>query len=201
MPLDELFRKNRFLVQEQAGLLKPAFQSDILDAETGDTLLECREDRMGRWTRLVRFSHYRRTTPFDLRVRTTTGEPVMRVTRGIPIVVSRVQVFDDANALIGVFRQRSFSFGGAFDVLDATDQPVCSLKGKRGGTDFRFVTPENVELARITKQWAGLSKELFTSADHYALEIDPAVPPDDVLRRLLLASAICIGMVLKIELP
>ena len=49
----------------------------------------------------------------------------------------------------------------------------------------------------MTKKWAGLGKELFTSADNYILQISPQVPPGDTVRKLILAAVMCIDMVLK----
>ena len=40
-------------------------------------------------------------------------------------------------------------------------------------------------------------REFFTSADNYVLEISDSVPPDDVIRQLILAAVMCIDMVLK----
>ena len=49
----------------------------------------------------------------------------------------------------------------------------------------------------MTKKWAGLGKEMFTSADNYILEIAESVPADSRLRILILAAVLCIDMVLK----
>ena len=54
-----------------------------------------------------------------------------------------------------------------------------------------------VELANVTKKWAGLGKELFTSADNYMLSIGQSVPSTDASRILILAAVMCIDMVLK----
>ena len=105
-------------------------------------------------------------------------------------------MLDANNQYIGGFKQKLFSIGGAFTVLDANAQPVCELKGKWTGGDFRFLSGE-VELAHVTKKWAGLGKELFTSADNYVLEISQSVPADSVARQLILAAVMCIDMVLK----
>ena len=53
------------------------------------------------------------------------------------------------------------------------------------------------ELAHVSKKWAGIGKELFTSADNYVLQISDEVPPDSKLRQLILAAVMCIDMVLK----
>lgn len=61
----------------------------------------------------------------------------------------------------------------------------------------RRVVAGDRELASVSKKWAGLGKELFTSADNYVLRIADEVPKDSPLRLLLLAAVLCIDMVLK----
>lgn len=197
----DVLNRRLFFVKEDIGLLKAANNCDILDPETGQVIMECREENLGRLTRFFRFSEYKRTTPFDIRVRTPDGRQVVRVKRGIPVIVSRVNVLDEDDNPIGGFKQKLFSFSGAFDVLDAEEQPVCTLKGGITGWNFRFLAAGDIELARVTKKWAGLGKELFTSKDNYMLEIDDAVPRDSTIRQLIFASVLCIGMVQKIDVP
>ena len=52
-------------------------------------------------------------------------------------------------------------------------------------------------MAHVSKKWAGLGKEMFTSADNYMLEISNDVPQNDDVRKLILAAVMCIDMVLK----
>jgi uncharacterized protein YxjI len=54
-----------------------------------------------------------------------------------------------------------------------------------------------VELAKVSKKWAGLGKEMFTTADNYMLEISGKVEQNNPLRILILAAVMCIDMVLK----
>ena len=56
---------------------------------------------------------------------------------------------------------------------------------------------DNDELAQVSKKWAGLGKELFTTADNYMLSINESVKKDDHARILILAAVMCIDMVLK----
>ncbi|MCE9615769.1 MAG: RNAase [Lentisphaerae bacterium] len=193
--------RNTFLVEEQAAPLRAAYAFDIRDPATGDLVLTCREGPLGRLTRLFRFSDYRRTTPFDMTVCDLAGKPVVRLVRGVPVTASRVRVLDADGDPIGSLLQRAFSIRGGFTVLDAQERPLCRLQGRSHGNAFALLTPDGVTLARITKQWAGWRKELFTSADHHVLDIDPIVPPDPVLRQLILASAISIGLIVKIDIP
>ncbi len=107
-----------------------------------------------------------------------------------------VEVLDENNQLIGQFQQKLLSFGGKFEVLDAAGNSVCWLKGKWTSWDFRF-EQDGRELARVSKEWAGLGKEFFTSADNHMLIINDSVAPNDKVRQLILAAVMCIDMVLK----
>ena len=197
----EAINRNRFFIREHAGLLRAARNLDILDAESGELLLECREQNLGRLSRFLRYSNYRGMTPFDICVQAPAGQPLVRIVRGIPVLKSRVHVYDDEDELIGGFAQKLFSVSGAFDVWDAQGIDVCQLRGGLTGWNFRFLSLDGVELARVTKKWAGIVKELCTSADDYLLEIDETVPADSTIRRLILASGLCIDLVLKVEVP
>jgi uncharacterized protein YxjI len=191
--------RNLFLVKEHVGMFKAANNLDIFDPDTGEKILECREDRLNIITKLLRFTDYKRMTPFEIDVRTPSGENVLTVRRGISIFLSKVDVFDgdeSSGRRIGGFKQKLFSIGGAFSVLDSHDQPLCQLKGKWTGWDFRFMAGDH-ELAHVSKKWAGIRKEMFTTADNYVLSISEDVPPDSEIRQLILAAVLCIDMVLK----
>jgi uncharacterized protein YxjI len=194
--MNEMLARNIYFVKEHVGIFKAANNYDIHDPGTGQIIMECREEHLGFFTKMLRFTDWKRMTPFDVQIRRPDGSQVVRVKRGVSIFLSKVEVYNEQNQYIGGFKQKFFSIGGAFTVLDANEQPVCELKGKWTGWDFRFLSGE-VELAHVTKKWAGLGKEMFTSADNYVLEISESVPADSVARQLILAAVMCIDMVLK----
>ena len=194
--MHDVLNMNRFLVKEHVGLIKAANNYDIYDPETGEMVMVCREDNLGPVTKLLRFTDWKRNTPFDIEIRTSDGEPLIRVTRGVAIFLSDVSVYDENDTLIGGFQQKFFSIGGAFDILDAQGNSLCSLRGKWTGWDFRFVH-NDIEFAHVTKKWAGIGKEFFTSADNYMLEISSRVKANSPIRQLILAAVMCIDMVLK----
>lgn len=191
-----VLNRNLFLVKEHVGMFKAANNYDVFCPESGEQLLQCREENLGFLTKLFRFGDYKRMTPFNVQIRTPDGQPVVRVSRGISIFLSKVDVWDENEQRLGGFKQKLFSIGGAFDVLGPNDQSLCQLKGKWTSWDFRFLNGD-LEMARVTKKWAGLGKELFTSADNYVLQISEDVPPDNSARQLILGAVMCIDLVLK----
>jgi len=192
----EVLSKNIYLIKEHIGMFKAANNYDIYDPETGVIIMECREEHLGLITKILRFTDYKRMTPFNIQVKTPEGHQVLRVKRGVSLLLSKVEVLDENDHVIGGFKQKLFSIGGAFTVLDASEAPLCQLKGKWTGWDFRFLDGET-ELAHVTKKWAGIGKELFTSADNYVLQISDSVAADNAARQLILAAVMCIDMVLK----
>lgn len=191
-----VLNKNLYFVKEHVGMFKASNNYDIFDPETQEHILDCREPNLGFFAKMFRFTDYKRMTPFNIEITTPSGELVLQVKRGTTFWMSKVEVLDETGRLVGYFKQKFFSIGAKFDVLSPNDEVLCTLKGKWSGWDFKFVKGD-VEFAKVTKKWAGLGKELFTSADNYVLSIDENVKPDNDLRILIMAAVMCIDMVLK----
>jgi uncharacterized protein YxjI len=194
--MNPILNRNLFFVKEKVGMFKAANSYDILDPETKEIILECREDNMGFFTKMLRFSDYKRMTPFEVTVKTPQGGLVLTVRRGWTFFRSVVEVLDETGTVVGTFRQRMLSVGGKFDLLATDGSLMCTLKGKWTSWDFMF-EKDGVNFARVNKKWAGLGKELFTSADNYMLGIEDTVAQDHPMRVMIMAAVMCIDMVLK----
>jgi uncharacterized protein YxjI len=192
---NQIFNHDVFLVKEKIGMFKASNNFDILNPETGNIMLSCREPELGFFTKLFRFTDYKRMTPFNIIIADTQGKKLLRIKRGVTIFRSDVEVFDEQDKLIGIFKQQFFSFGGKFEMYDAQEKYLCTLQGKWTGWDFKFVK-DQIQLASVSKKWAGIGKELFTSADNYVIHIEK-IEKDHALRPLIIAAVMCIDMVFK----
>lgn len=194
--MNPVLNQNLFFVKEHVGMFKAANNYDIYNPETQEMIMTCREEKLGFFTKIFRFTDYKRLTPFEVEIKTISREKILTVKRGTSLFLSTVEVFDENNKLIGKFKQKFFSIGGKFKVLNHNDEELCMLKGKWTSWNFDFIK-DNVKFAHVSKKWSGVGKELFTSADNYMLSISEAVPKDNTLRILILAAVMCIDMVLK----
>ncbi len=194
--MNSILERNLFFVKEHLGIFKAANNYDIVDPNNQEMIMTCREEKLGLITKMLRFTDYKRITPFEVEIKTASGEKVLTVKRGVSFFLSKVQVFDENDELVGIFKQKLFSIGGKFDVLDPNENFLCTLKGKWTSWDFKFMK-DDMEFAHVSKKWAGLGKELFTSADNYMLDINENVQGDNPIRLLILAAVMCIDMVLK----
>ena len=110
--MNPILNQNAFFVKEHVGLLKAANNYDVLDPANGQTILHCREDRLGFFTKILRFTDYKRMTPFGVEIKTPQGEPVVRVKRGV-LFLSKVCVFNEKDERIGGFKQKFFPLEGS----------------------------------------------------------------------------------------
>ena len=150
------------------------------------------------FVKLLRFLVNKRLLPTTVEVREREdGRVLMTISRGITLWRSHVTVTDSVGKQIGLFKSKLFSLGGRFHVLDNLQQPVAEIKGDSKGWTFRFLTPEGNEIGKVTKKWAGLGKEMFTSADNYVIALNEtaAIRPDAA--PLLLAAGLAIDTVFK----
>ena len=80
--------------------------------------------------------------------------------------------------------------------MDPSGNQIATMKGDWKGWNFSLEDSTGVELAKVTKKWAGLAKEFFTSADNYVISISRPEMPED-MRKMIFAAGIGIDMALK----
>ncbi len=194
--MNPLLNKNLFLIKEQVGMFRAANVYDIFDLETNQHIMTSKEPNLGIFTKIFRFTKYKSHTPFNVVVTETSGKKIVNIKRGTTFFRSDVEVFDEKDQLIGYFKQKFWSMGGKFEIVDKNQKPVCLLQGTWTGWDFKFIK-DTTELGFVNKKWAGIGKEFFTSADNYVLSISDNVAQDAVERQLIFAAVMVIDMVLN----
>ena len=82
-----------------------------------------------------------------------------------------------------------------FSLLDPGGREVGEVRAQSWrAKDFVVLDASGMELARVNKKFAGL-RELFTDADNYVIELNPAAT--DPMRSLAVASVLAIDTVMK----
>ena len=82
-------------------------------------------------------------------------------------------------------------------MFDAQDRPFAEVKGDWAAWNFRFLDAGGREIGSVAKQWAGMAKEFFTSADNYRVVIDDSLADNPIAKMLLLAAALAADVVYK----
>ncbi|MDH4163976.1 MAG: phospholipid scramblase family protein [Nitrospirota bacterium] len=193
-----LNRKN-FFIREHVGFMKLSDTYDILDPETQKQVGIARE-KPGTLIHVLRFLVNKRLLPTKVFVyegenHEDESKLLFSIQRGVTLFRSRVNIHDKGGAIIGWLKSKVFSLGGAFYVYDAADNEVAFVKGDWKGWNFRFLNKSERELGTITKKWAGIGRELFTSADNYMIALNQEATPAQAM--LLLAAGLAVDTVYK----
>lgn len=190
-----LLNRTIFFVKERVSLLKLVDTYDIFDPATNRQIGIAKEEppTWAKWLRLVVKKHL---LPTCVNVYETEGAPpVLSIHRGFTFLRQKIRVSSGGRSL-GYFKSKLFSIGGGFHVFDDRDQQVAEVKGNWKGWDFKFLTKQGREIGAVTKKWAGLGRELFTSADNYVISLN-GLGANPESAALLLAAGLSIDIVFK----
>ncbi len=188
-----------FLIREKVGMLKLSDTYDILDVATNEQVGIAKE-KPGTLIHLLRLLIDKRMLPTQVRIYSGTNfedesKLIFSIHKGLNLLRPKVSICDASGKTVGYLKSKLFSLGGAFRVFDTADNEVAEVKGDWKGWNFRFLDSNGKEVGTITKKWAGLGKELFTSADNYVISLTQAENPGKVM--LLLAAGLAIDTVYK----
>lgn len=122
---------------------------------------------------------------------------LLTIRRGVNFWRAQVAVLDQSGRQIGSFKSKVFSLGGGFDVFDAQGTRVAEIKGDWKGWNFTLRGPNGEELGKVTKKWAGIGKELFTTADNYVIALNETAARTRESVAMLLAAGLAVDTVYK----
>jgi uncharacterized protein YxjI len=191
-----LLNKKTYLVKEKVGFVKLTEFYDIFDPGTGQQIGFAREE-VHPVVKYLRLIVSRKLMPTTVNFyEHEGGRVVLSIHRNVALFRPRVTVTRD-NQVLGTFQSKVFTIGGAFRVFDPQEREVALIQGDWKGWNFVMKSASGEELGRVTKKWAGIGKELFTTADNYVIDLAPRVAGDPNMNALLLAAGIAIDTVLK----
>jgi len=185
------------MVKERVGFLKLVDTYDIFDLASSAQLGIATEAP----STLIKFARLlinKRLLPTSIEVRANVGGPVLlTISRGVNFWRAQVLVLDQSGRQIGSLRSKPFSLGGAFEVFDAQGARVAEIKGDWKGWNFTLRGPNGEELGKVTKKWAGIGKELFTTADNYVIALNETAAHTRESVAMLLAAGLAVDTVYK----
>jgi uncharacterized protein YxjI len=191
--------RQSYFIREHVGFMKLSNTYDILDPETQGQI-GIAQERPGTLVQVLRFLINKQMLPTKIFVYSgdsaeNEGALLFSIQRGMTLFRSRIDILDRDGKSMGWMKSKAFSLGGAFFVHDAADNEVALVKGDWKGWNFRFLDKTEQEIGSITKKWAGIGKELFTSADNYIISLKGASSPER--SALLLAAGLAVDTVYK----
>lgn len=194
--MPELLEHERLIVNQKAKLIELTNEYKIRD-EQGNEVGVIRQEGQSGLRKLLRLvSSIDALLPVSLSVYDAGGRKVAGLRRGATLWRSKIEVSDGSGGVIGRLVQENVVGKVRFGIEGAGGIRLGEMKAENWRAwDFAVTDPSGAEVARITKKWAGLGKEMFTTADNYVVELTPrATGP---LRVIALAAAAGVDTALK----
>jgi uncharacterized protein YxjI len=192
-----MLNRTTWLIKEQVAMLKLADTYDIYCPEQ-QVQIGVAKERPSTLVHFLRFLVNKQMLPTKVDIHEgddPLSPPLFSIERGVTFLRNRVNVRSRDGQLLGWFRSKLLSLGGAFTVFDANDNEVATVKGDWKGWNFKFLDGQQNEIGVVTKKWAGLAKEFFTSADSYVISLHGT--PNPAKAALLLAAGLAIDIIYK----
>ena len=191
-----LLDRQQFFVKERVAMLKLTDTYDILDVETQQRIGIAKEEPSA-WSKYARLVVNKILLPTTVNIYEDENEPPVLTLWKKGLMRPGVFVSDNEGRVLGMFKSKFFSLGGGFQVYDPGGVHVAEVKGDWKGWNFRLLDVNGQELGLVTKKWAGLGKELFTSADNYIISLSDASGSNPTMAGLLLAAGLAIDIIFK----
>lgn len=191
--------RKMYFIRERVGFMKLTDTYDILDPES-QMQIGIAKEKPGMLVHILRFIVNKGMLPAKVFVYEGANPEdesklLFSIQRGLTLLRSKVNIVDKRGNVVGWFQSKLFSLGGAFRVFDAVGSEVALVKGDWKGWNFRFLDKGENEMGTITKKWAGIGKELFTSADNYIITLNQESAPAKAI--LLLAAGLAVDIIYK----
>jgi len=130
-----------------------------------------------------------------LQITDASGATQLTLTRPAKVFKSTVVIQRPDGSELGRVVQENM-IGKIRFRIEADGQRLGAIQGENWiAWNFAIKDASDLEIARITKTFEGVARTLFTTADHYVVQIHKELP--EPLRSLVVASALCVDTALK----
>lgn len=186
-----------FFIKEQVDFLRLAGVYDILDPNTNQQIGIAKEEPGG-LIKFLRLLINKTMLPNKINIYDSSDNSiVIMIQKPFSFFRSKVSVYNSKGEFIGYFKSKILTLGGGFWVFDKNERQVAEIKGDWKGWNFKFLGENGREMGTVTKKWAGIGKELFTSADNYIVALNETLSGDPDQTALMLAAGLAIDIVFK----
>jgi uncharacterized protein YxjI len=192
--VEDFFKYDDYFIDEKVAFLKFTNAYKVYNS-TGDTIGAIKET-MPAGLKIVSLFLNKSFLPFKLDILDAGENVLATIQRGWTFFMSKIKVLDSQGSVIALINQQFKFFKPTFNIFDPQGSPIASITGDWKAWNFTITGSDDSQIGTITKEWAGILKEAFTTADKYVVSVKPGSGVD-AKKIAIVATAITIDMVLK----
>ena len=189
-----LFEHNVLLIDEKVNAFK--FENEYKVFDESNNQIGSINQKLTGGQKILRLLLNKAMLPFTLDIVDTNGMTLAKIQRGWTFFMSKISIVDDKGNTVGFIKQKFKLFKPTFEIQSEKNESIGKITGDWKAWDFKIFDDKEIQIGTVSKKWAGLLKEAFTTADKYIVTIESNYLSKEN-RIAILASAITIDMVLK----
>ena len=191
-----LLEHDVLVISQKAKLIEMTNEYSIADPD-GNRIGWIRQEGQSKVRKALRLlSDIDQFLTHTLAVYDADGTKVLQLVRPRKLMKSTLRISDGAGTDRGTILQQNVVGKKHFALQDAAGESIGSIDAENWRSwDFAIDDASGAPAGRITKRWAGILREGFTTADHYVLQVTGT--PSHDLRFLMLGAAAAVDTALK----
>jgi len=119
---------------------------------------------------------------FDMKILDNNQQEIIHLERPFrctscwfPCCLQEMEISSPPGNKIGKIKQKWDPFFPKFEIEDDDDHTILKIEGPFctcgfGDVEFKVLSKDDKEIGKISKQWSGLAKEMFTDADNFGIQ-------------------------------
>jgi uncharacterized protein YxjI len=190
-----LFTEPVLVVNQKTKIIELSNEYSVFDA-SGKQLCAVRQTGQTTLKKALRLvSSVDQFLTHTLEVTDASGTTLLTLTRPRKVFKSTIVVQRPDGSEVGRIVQENMVGKIRFG-MEAGGTRLGGIQGENWRAwNFAITDAGGTEVGRITKTWEGLARTVFTTADHYVVQIHKEL--QEPLRSLVVASALCVDTALK----
>lgn len=194
--MTDLLSHDVLVISQKAKVIEMTNEYRIFDRD-GAEIGAIREEEQSTTKKAVRlFGGVDQFLTHKLGVYDADGRKVFTMERPAKLMKSKIKITDADGVERGMISQDNVVGKKHFALTTADGERIGTIDGENWRSwDFAIHDAAGAEAGRVTKKWAGVVKEGFTTADTYILQIEADVSPD--LRLMMVAAAAGLDVAIK----
>lgn len=190
----EFFESNEYFIDEKVQFLKFHNVYKIYDSiglQVGTVT-----QHVSGWHKFLRLFLKKAMFPFHLDVTDINDHVLASIHRGWTFWMSKITIKDAGDIVSGSIKQKFRFLKPRFQIFDTNETQIAEINGDWKAWNFSITDQNGQQIGLINKKWAGVAKELLTTADKYHVSIIPEYAEERNKMNIVI-TAITIDMVLK----
>ena len=188
------FDTNSYFIDEKVNMLK--FENEYKVFNDHGVQIGSVKQKLDGGGKILRILLNKAMLPFHLEIKDANDALQATISRGWTFWMSKIAIKDAQGKQVATVAQKFAFMKPTFKISNMQNVQIAEITGDWKAWNFTMFDANKNQIGTITKKWAGVAKEFFTSADKYNVNLttDLAQPEDKIA---IIASAITIDMVLK----